>query len=409
MQNHDGCYRESVRWLGQSLIGVLFAVAATGVSSAFAADHIRIATLKTGTLAWELDTLRAYGLDREAELAIDTTELASTEAGKIALKGGSADLIVSDWLWVSRERALGDDLVFHPYSSALGAVMVPANSPINGVVDLKGKKLGVAGGPLDKSWILLQALARRSGVDLKKQAAIAYGAPPLLAQKALQGETDATLTFWNFSAELEVEGMRPAISMQDVVRDLGAGGAVSMVGYVFNGSWARHHAALLERFFAATRKAEEILRNSPAEWQRLAPRIGATNPRALEVYRQPMRWPTLRHFITCWLKSAVRSWSVRRAISIRALFLARGTANESRAAARLCRLAVDGVASGRALRRSASFAGAADSLVRDRARGAVGCPGLQSRGYAGARRRGIRDCNDTRHRVGAGHGSRSSV
>jgi NitT/TauT family transport system substrate-binding protein len=165
-------------------------------------------------------------------------------------------------------------------------VMVPANSPIKDVADLKGKKLGVAGGPLDKSWILLQALARRSGVDLKRQAAIAYGAPPLLAQKALQGETDATLTFWNFSAELEAEGMRPAIAMQDVVRDLGASGAVSMVGYVFNGSWARHHAALLERFFAATHKAEEILRNSPAEWRRLAPRIGATNPRALEMYRQ---------------------------------------------------------------------------------------------------------------------------
>ena len=52
---------------------------------------------------------------------IETTELASTEAGKIALRGGSADLILSDWLWVARERALGDDLVFYPYSSTLGA------------------------------------------------------------------------------------------------------------------------------------------------------------------------------------------------------------------------------------------------------------------------------------------------
>jgi NitT/TauT family transport system substrate-binding protein len=133
---------------------------------------------------------------------------------------------------------------------------------------------------------LLQALARRSGVDLKRQATIAYGAAPLLTQKALQGETDATLTFWNFSAELEAEGMRPAISMQDVVRRLGAGGAAAMVGYVFNGGWAQRHGALLGRFFAATRKAEEILRSSPAEWQRLAPRIGATSPRALDVYRQ---------------------------------------------------------------------------------------------------------------------------
>ena len=179
--------------------------------------------------------LRSRHLDAEAGLAIDTTELASTEAGKIALKGGAADVIVSDWLWVTRERALGDDLVFYPYSSALGAVMVPANSPIHDFVGLKGRKLGVAGGPLDKSWLLLQALARRSGVDLAKEAAIAYGAPPLLTQKALQGETDATLTFWNFCAELEAKGMRRAVAMNDVVKILGATGPVAMVGYVFDG------------------------------------------------------------------------------------------------------------------------------------------------------------------------------
>ena len=98
---------------------------------------------------------------------IDTIELASTEAGKIALKGGSADLMLSDWLWVARERSLGDGLVFYPSSSTLGAVMVPGQSPITEIADLKGKKLAVAGGPIDKSWLLLQALARRSGVDLK--------------------------------------------------------------------------------------------------------------------------------------------------------------------------------------------------------------------------------------------------
>ena len=261
-------------------------MAALAASGAAAADRIRIATQKTGTLAWELEILRAHDLDREADLAIETTELASTEAGKIALKGGSADLIVSDWLWVTRERALGNDLVFYPYSSALGAVMVPANSPINEIGDLKGKKLGVAGGPLDKSWLLLQALARRSGVDLKTQAEIAYGAPPLLTQKALQGETEATLTFWNFCAKLEAKGMRPAVTMQDVVKRLGATGPVAMVGYVFDGGWAQRNHTLLDRFFAATREAERILADSPSEWLRLAPRIGVSDASTPDIYRR---------------------------------------------------------------------------------------------------------------------------
>lgn len=166
---------------------LVIAVAMFFVSNAGAADRIRIAAQKTGTFAWELDVLKAHGLDRQAGITIETTELASTEAGKIALESGAVDLMLSDWLWVSRERALGGDVVFYPYSSALGAVMVPLNSPITGIGGLAGKKLAVAGGPLDKSWLLLRALARRSGVDLKTQADIAYGAPPLLQQRALQG------------------------------------------------------------------------------------------------------------------------------------------------------------------------------------------------------------------------------
>ena len=112
-----------------------------------------------------LDIIKAHGLDRKADLRIETLELASTEAGKIALKGGSADVMLSDWLWVARERTLGDNLVFYPSSSTLGAVMTPARSPINEIADLKGRKLAIAGGPLDKSWLLLQGLARRAGID----------------------------------------------------------------------------------------------------------------------------------------------------------------------------------------------------------------------------------------------------
>jgi len=255
-------------------------------STAHGADRIRVATQITGTLAWELEVVRDHGLDRKADLNIQTMDLASTEGGQVALRGGSVDLILSDWLWVSRERALGDDLVFYPYSSALGAVMVPASSTIEDVAGLKSRKLGVAGGPLDKSWILLQAFARKSGVNLKKQADVVYGAPPLLNEKAVQGETDATLTFWNFCARLEAKGMRRAIEMADVMRQLGATGRVAMICYVFHESWARQNRGVLDRFLAAGDEANKILANSPLEWQRLASRIGISDATALDIYRR---------------------------------------------------------------------------------------------------------------------------
>src|SRR5207302_6213486 len=106
------------------------AALALAASSACAADRIRLVAQKTGTLAWELEIIKAHGLDKKANLEIETLELASPEAGKVALRGGSADIIVSDWTWVARERALGDVLVYYPYLSTLGAVMVPAQSTI---------------------------------------------------------------------------------------------------------------------------------------------------------------------------------------------------------------------------------------------------------------------------------------
>ena len=257
-----------------------------GATSATAGDRIRLAVQKTGTLAWELDVIKTHGLDRKLDLVIEPIELASTEAGKIALKGGSADLMLSDWLWVARERSLGDGLVFYPSSSTLGAVMVPAHSAIRELTDLKGKKLAVAGGPLDKSWLLLQALARRAGIDLRKQATVVYGAPPLLAEKALQGEIDATLTFWNFCADLESRGQKRAIAMDDVMKGLGAKGPVAIVGYTFDSGWAARNRSTVDRFLEATRQAKAILASSEAEWQRLAPRIRVTDAGALAIYRQ---------------------------------------------------------------------------------------------------------------------------
>jgi len=94
------------------LIAAAVLVAAVANSAAYGADRIRVAAQITGTLGWELEVMRAHELERKANLDIETIKLASTEAAQIALRGGSVDLIVSDWLWVSRERTLGDDLVF---------------------------------------------------------------------------------------------------------------------------------------------------------------------------------------------------------------------------------------------------------------------------------------------------------
>ena len=223
---------------------------------------------KTGTASWEIALIKARGLDKAAGLDIETTELASTEAGKIALEGGAADMVLGDWLWVARERGLGDKLLFTPYSSALGAVMTPKDSPVHTLADLAGRSIGVAGGPVDKSWLLLRAAALGAGLDLTKAARPSYGAPPLIAEKLAQGETDTALEFWNFSADLEGRGFRRAIEMADVEKALGAKGPVAMTGYVFSESFAASHKDALSAFSPRRRRRARSWRKTRAPGRR---------------------------------------------------------------------------------------------------------------------------------------------
>ena len=51
-------------------LGLVICLVTSLATSAIAADRIRIAAQKTGTLAWELDIMRTRGLDKQADLDI---------------------------------------------------------------------------------------------------------------------------------------------------------------------------------------------------------------------------------------------------------------------------------------------------------------------------------------------------
>jgi len=259
--------------------------AALILASPASAEKLRLALQKTGTTGWEMAVVKAFALDKEAGLELEVTELASPEAGKIAIQGGSADIIVSDWLWVARERAQGAKLTLYPYSTGVGAVMTK-DASIRSVKDLAGKKLGVAGGPLDKSWLMLKAHALKQGVDLEKSATILYGAPPLIAEKALQGELDAALEFWNFAADLEGKGFARPIEIADVEKALGARGDVVITGYVFDDGFAAKNKDALTRFFAMTAKAKALIAGDDKAWAAAAQRIGQKDAATLDIYRK---------------------------------------------------------------------------------------------------------------------------
>ena len=145
----------------------LAAMMALTAVQASAQDTVRIGVLEFGTVNWEVDTIIHNKLDEANGFKLEPVVLASNDATRIAINAGEVDVIVSDWLFVSRQRAEGLPLTMVPFSTSVGAIMVPGDSKVQTLADLKGAKIGVAGGPLDKTWLMYQGLAKdKYGFDL---------------------------------------------------------------------------------------------------------------------------------------------------------------------------------------------------------------------------------------------------
>ncbi len=261
-----------IRVFLSALMAMVFA------TRAFAADlpSLRVAVLKFGTVNWEMETIRAQGLDTAQGFSLEPLGLAGGAASKIAFQGGAADAMVVDWIWVARQRAAGKDYVFIPYSKAVGGIAVPEQGGITALPDLKGKTIGIAGGPLDKSWLILQAYAKATyGFDLAAETKQVFGAPPLITQKTLDGEIDAAINYWHFLARMQANGFRIVAPVNEAAKALGLDPDTPLLGYVFKGAFIRENPVVIAGFVAASREAKAILADEEASWDVLRPMMRA--------------------------------------------------------------------------------------------------------------------------------------
>ncbi len=256
--------------------------------NSFAAEKtiIRIGVQAQGTLEWELQALQDDPQMKLADYQLEIQHIANAEAGKIALQSGSVDMIVSDWVWVSNRRATGADFTFYPYSNTSGALVVADKSPVHSIADLKGKRLGIAGGELDKNWLLLQALAQKDQFDLNASVEKTFGAPPLINEQIKQSRVDAVLTYWHFSARLEAQGYRKIIDGQGILKALGINENVPSIGYVFKQSWAENHKQVISNFFKAGKRAKNQLCTADAAWLKIIPLLHTDDVATQALMRQ---------------------------------------------------------------------------------------------------------------------------
>lgn len=258
----------------------VLAALASFAGTARAEDHptLKAALYMSGTVAWEVDTIRHNGFDTDNGFALEVMDVAGGAAGRIALAAGEVDMIVADWLWVAAQRADGKDYVFLPYSTAVGGIYVPNDSTAQSLGDLSGGKIGIAGGPNDKSWLILRAYAQQElGIDIAKSTEQVYGAPPLIFKSALSGELDGSINFWHFGAKMGASGHRLLISTSEAALALGLDPQTPLLGYVVRGEVLEEMPELVAGMVQASQSAKALLAKDDAAWERLRDKMRVSN------------------------------------------------------------------------------------------------------------------------------------
>ncbi|WP_420851738.1 ABC transporter substrate-binding protein [Qingshengfaniella alkalisoli] len=239
---------------------------------------IHVGVLETGTVNWEMKTIQSRGLDEANGFRLEVLGLADGAATRIALAGDATDVIVTDWIWAARQRAEGKEYVAFPYSKAVGGILVPESSDAQALVDIKTGKIGIAGGPLDKNWLLLRAFGiQEHGFDIAETSEQVFGAPPLIYKTGISGKTDAAVNFWHFTAKMQAAGMRELVSVSEAARSLGLDPNTPLLVYLLKEDFAAAHPELVVGLYRASREAKIILTTDEQVWNDLRPLMNAAN------------------------------------------------------------------------------------------------------------------------------------
>ncbi|ALG69321.2 ABC transporter substrate-binding protein [Beggiatoa leptomitoformis] len=280
--------------------------------ASFAAEsHIRVGVLQFGTVNWEMDVLQTHQLTQQAGVTVEVVPFAANNALMVALQGHAVDVVVGDWLWVSRQRAEQRLYTAVPYSLAIGHLLTRPDANIKTLADLRGKKLGIAGGAVDKNWLLMRAYSRKNlGEDLNTVVEPVFGAPPLLNQLMLRGELPAVINFWNFATRLEVAGMQPLLNVADVLPALGIEKPIPLLVWIFDEQWANQQPETIKAFLSATYQVKTQLATDDKEWERIRPLMQAEDDATFQALKQGYRAGIPRHFGTEEQAAVTRAFAV---------------------------------------------------------------------------------------------------
>ena len=157
----------------------------------------------------------------------------------------------------------------------------------------------MAGGPHDKSWLLLRAWSKRQGIgDIADFAEPVFAAPPLLAEQMRNGSLDAVLIYWHFAAKLEAAGFQQLYGVDDIMRGLGISEPPPLIGFLYRKPVSAEQKLKFASFIRSVQAASRILQTSDAEWDRIRPLMAVKSDGEFTYLRKRFREGQLKEGAT---------------------------------------------------------------------------------------------------------------
>ncbi len=243
--------------------------------------------LRIGYSAWPgwfpLAVADAQGLFAKNGLDVELTYFADYTASIDALAAGQIDVNTQTLNDTIASVAAGSELkIVVANDNSTGNDQIICDQSIKSVADLKGKTIGVAGGPVDKSYVVLQAYYNSlTGGKLADDASVKFGAPPLINQLLSSGQVQAALNNWNWNATAAVDGKVQLISVAKMLAELGVPSQPPLLGWVFTDKTATDKKADIKAFLDASFAAKDALLHRNDVWEKLKETMGAKDNPAL--------------------------------------------------------------------------------------------------------------------------------
>src|SRR5262245_9171223 len=232
-----------------------------------------------------------HGILKQFGLKADKVESLSPANLHLMVAERKVDIGFGGFTTMATARSEGKDLiVIHGVFSPVNMVFVPKNSSIHSLSDLKGKKLGVFGGPGSTTFVFLAVLAKKwNGIDLFHDAELVSAPAPALIELLGKGDLDAALLGTTESIQMFAQQrFRVLVDLSEEYKVHQGGRAPAHVTVVTNEEFARTHGDIVRDYLKAYDTTIDYVKSHPEVWDEYAKSINVEAPEERRLLQEKM-------------------------------------------------------------------------------------------------------------------------